>query len=96
MADSTERTRRYRARRQAGMRIVPVEITPEIEASLVEAEWLDLKNLENAQAVGEAVGQLLSWWNKAFGCNADTPIDAVTRHATTCPAHAKGGNHDDD
>ena len=67
------------------MRLVPVEITPEIEASLVEAEWLDLKNLENAQAVGEAVGQLLSWWNKAFGCNADTPFDTVTRHASSLP-----------
>ena len=89
MAAAATRMRRYRARQKAGRRVVPVEVTPEIEDSLVRAGWLDLQDLGNRTAVGEAVAQLLRWFDQVGGSNVNGPFDTVTGNSVPSPTRGR-------
>ncbi len=58
------RQRRHRARRRAGLLVVPVEIHEEDPDELVRRGLLDPAQINNPREVGRAVGKALKRWTK--------------------------------
>lgn len=58
-AAAVERQRRYRERRAAGVRVVPVEVDREIIAALIASGDLEPGDASTPAGVGEAVASYL-------------------------------------
>ena len=59
-ASASARTRRYRARQAKGETIVPVPVSHEIIALLVDLRWLPESESEDRRRIGESIFKMLS------------------------------------
>jgi Family of unknown function (DUF5681) len=82
---SANRQRLYRERQKCGLRIVPTPIDPDMIQRLVDLGYLQLEDLDDRQAIGEAAAEFMD--REAYRGGA------VTRDAVE---HGSAHNHEPD